>query len=144
MSATNDRVTNTGVLTSASKNSAPMDVKHIRKTGDGKVSVVDVIVQVKDCSAKYSSTAYKRLLAEERVPDCEIRSLMSSKCGRQNRSHYPTPIASAAEITQIIWQLPGANEFRKKKCQCVCQVLRRGYVTCGREQPEQATPRAAS
>ena len=113
MSATNDRVTNPGLLTLGSNESAHMDVKHIRKTEDGKVSVVDVIAQVKGCSAKYATEAYKRLLVEERVPDCEIRPLMSANIGRQNRSHYPTPIASSAERTQIIWQLPGANEFRK-------------------------------
>ena len=119
MSATNDRVANPGLLTSASNKSAPMDVKHMRKTEDGKVSVLDVIAQMKNCTQHYASKMYRRLVEEERVPDCEIRSLMSAKCGRQNRSHYPTPVASAAEITQIIWQLPGASEFRKN-CANVC------------------------
>ena len=44
---------------------------------------------------------------------------MSAKCGRQNRPGYNTPIATAAEITEIIWQLPGATEFRKN-CAKVC------------------------
>ena len=96
-----------------------MDFSKIRKTEDGKVSVVDVIAEIKHCSAKYASEAYKRLLAEERVPECETRLMMSAKIGRQNRSHYATPIATAAEITEIIWQLPGASEFRKN-CAKVC------------------------
>jgi hypothetical protein len=99
--------------------SSTMDFSKIRKTEDGKVSVVDVIAEIKHCSAKYASDAYKRLLAEERVPECETRLLMSAKIGRQNRSHYATPIATAAEITEIIWQLPGASEFRKN-CAKVC------------------------
>ena len=119
MSATNDRVTNPGLLTSASKKSAPMDVKHMRKTEDGKVSVLDVVAQMKNCTQHYASKMYRRLVEEERVPDCEIRSLMSAKCGRQHRSHYPTPVASTTEITQISWQLPGANEIRKN-CANVC------------------------
>ena len=96
-----------------------MDFSKIRKTEDGKVSVVDVIAEIKHCSAKYASEAYKRLLAEERVPECETRLMMSAKIGRQNRSQYATPIATAAEITEIIWQLPGASEFRKN-CAKVC------------------------
>ena len=96
-----------------------MDFSKIRKTEDGKVSVVDVIAEIKHCSAKYASEAYKRLLAEERVPECETRLMMSAKIGRQNRSEYATPIASAAEIIEVIWQLPGAADFRKN-CAKVC------------------------
>ena len=66
-----------------------------------------------------SSEVYKRLLEEERVPVCEIRHLTSAKNGRQNRSEYPTPIATGAEIIEIIWQLPGAAEFRRN-CAKVC------------------------
>ena len=51
--------------------------------------------------------------SKERAPDCEARPLMSAKFRRPNRNHDPTPIASTTEITQTIWQLPGANEFRK-------------------------------
>ena len=97
-----------------------MDFSKIRKTGDGKVSVVDVIAQVKQCTANYAAKAYRRLLEEERVPKCEMRDIQKgTKCLRQNRSEYHTPIATAAEITQIIWQLPGASEFRKN-CAKVC------------------------
>jgi hypothetical protein len=103
--------------------SSTMDFSKIRKTEDGKVSVVDVIAQIKDCKGKYASEVYKRLLAEERVPECEVRNIAhiasersSAKCGRPTTS---TPIATAAEITEIIWQLPGASDFRKN-CAKVC------------------------
>ena len=100
-----------------------MDLSKIRKTEDGKVSVVDAIAQVKKCTGKYASEVYKRLLAEERVPECEVRNIAhiasersSAFCSRPTTS---TPIATAAEITEIIWQLPGASEFRKN-CAKVC------------------------
>ena len=102
-----------------------MDLSKIRKTEDGKVSVVDVIAQVKKCTGNYAAQVYKRLLEEERVPKCEARNIVhtapdctSARCN-QNRNEYNTPIASAAEITQIIWQLPGATEFRQN-CAKVC------------------------
>ena len=73
-----------------------MDFAKIRKTEDGKVSVVDVIAQVKKCTTKCASEAYKRLLVEERVPECEVRILTSESqwishshrhsC-RDNRNH---------------------------------------------------------
>ena len=98
---------------------AVMDLSNVRKTEDGKVSVIDVISQIKKCTNKYASDVYKRLLAEERVPQCESRILTSAKIGRQNRSEYATPIALAAEIIEVIWQLPGAADFRKN-CAKVC------------------------
>jgi hypothetical protein len=98
---------------------AIMDLSKVRKTTDGKVSVIDVISQIKKCTNKYASDVYKRLTAEERVPQCETRILTSAKIGRQNRSEYATPIASAAEIIEVIWQLPGAADFRKN-CAKVC------------------------
>ena len=103
-----------------------MDFSKIRKTEDGKVSVVDVIAQVKKCTANYAAEVYQRLLAEERVPKCEVHNIArtASACttatrGRQNHSQYATSIATATEITEIIWQLPGASEFRKN-CAKVC------------------------
>ena len=98
---------------------AVMDLSNVRKTEDGKVSVIDVISQIKKCSNKYASEVYKRLLVEERVPHCETRIMTSAKIGRQNRNEYSTPIATAAEIIEVIWQLPGAVDFRKN-CAKVC------------------------
>ena len=64
---------------------AVMDLSRVRKTEDGKVSVIDVISQIKKCTNKYASDVYKRLLAEERVPQSESRILTSAKIGRQNQ-----------------------------------------------------------
>ena len=66
---------------------ATMDLTAIRKTEDGKVSVVDVIAQIKKCTANYAAKTYKRLLDEERVPTCELRDIQKGTiCLRQNRS----------------------------------------------------------
>ena len=74
-----------------------MDLKKIRKTEDVKVSVVDVIAQVKKCTGNYAAQVYKRLLEEERVPKCEVRNIAhtapgctTARCSRQNRNEYNT------------------------------------------------------
>ena len=67
MSATNDRVANPGLLTSASKNQHPR-TSNMRKTEDGKVSVLDVVAQMKNCTQRYASKMDRRLVEEERVP----------------------------------------------------------------------------
>ena len=46
-----------------------------RKTADGKVSVIDVIADITQKSFNYDAQQYRRLLAEERVPQCECREL---------------------------------------------------------------------
>ena len=102
---------------------AIMDLSKVRKTTDGKVSVIDVISQIKKCTANYAAQVFQRLLSEERVPNCEVRNIAqrtpersTAKCTRPSTS---TPIASAAEIIEVIWQLPGAADFRKN-CAKVC------------------------
>ena len=102
---------------------AVMDLSRVRKTEDGKVSIIDVISQIKKCSANYAAQVYQRLLSEERVPSCEVRNITqgsaersTAKCSRPSTS---TPIATAAEIIEVIWQLPGAADFRKN-CAKVC------------------------
>ena len=56
------------------------------------------------------------MAAEAQSQNC---LLTSAKIRRQNRSEYATPIATAAEIVEVIWQLPGAADFRKN-CAKVC------------------------
>ena len=106
---------------------AVMDLSRVRKTEDGKVSVIDVISQIKKCSANYAAQVFQRLLSEERVPTCEVRNIVqrtversTARCSRPSTS---TPIASAAEIIEVIWQLPGAVDFRKKCAKFVFVTL---------------------
>ena len=97
-----------------------------RKTDDNKVSVVDVIADVTKKSNNYAAQLYKRLLAEERVPECEVRALAARKyslatapsCSQTTRRGGPrgnqlTPVATAAEMVEIVWQLPGTADFRR-------------------------------
>ena len=139
MSATNDRVTNPGFLTSASKKSAPMDVKHMRKTEEGKVSVLDVVAQMKNCTQNYVAHRYKRLVEEERVPDCEMRSIARTAPQGRRRKTRPSIrhscCLSSRDYTNHL-AATWCQRISQKLCQCLCQVLRQGYVTCGRNQPE--------
>ena len=64
--------------------SSTMDLKKIRKTEDGKVSVVDVIVQVKNCSAKYAAEAYN-------VPELFVFVLSFSLFGRSSAFPFSEP-----------------------------------------------------
>ena len=91
---------------------AIMDLSKVRKTEDGKVSVIDVISQIKKCSAHYAAQVYQRLLSEERVPQCEVRNIAqrtseSTVAGSARttcRPNYLTPIASA-DLEVGTWNL---------------------------------------
>ena len=56
-----------------------MDLSKVRKTEDGKVSVIDVIVQIEKCTGNYAAQIYARLLEEERVPKCEVRAIARTR-----------------------------------------------------------------
>ncbi len=107
-----------------------------RRTSDGKVAVLDVISHVTGKSRTYASNAYKRLVAEERVPECEMRALplrvhsLTSPiwgCQRVQRGGatqtYPTPVATVGEMVEVIWQLPGTAEFRRSCARLVVRYL---------------------
>ena len=50
-----------------------LDRWDVRRTEDGRVSVVDVIADVRAVGHDYAAQLYRRLLSEERVPQCEVR-----------------------------------------------------------------------
>ena len=105
-----------------------------RRTDDGKVSVIDVIADVRAVGHDYAAQLYRRLLSEERVPPCEVRLLpprhvSAESSNTQRRSGgfsgaaQPTPVATAAEMVEIVWQLPGTAEFRRNCAQTVVRYL---------------------
>ena len=62
-----------------------------RRTSDGKVSVIDVIADVRQVSHENAKHTYTRLLDEERIQICETRplpprvhSLMGTDCTHQS------------------------------------------------------------
>ena len=113
-----------------------LDQWDVRRTEDNKVSVVDVIADVRAVGHDYAAQLYRRLLSEERVPQCEVRRLpprahsMASaentlqRIGRGGaRAAQETPVATAAEMVEIVWQLPGTAEFRRNCAQTVVRYL---------------------
>ena len=91
-----------------------------RKTDDGRVSVVDVIAHVTGYDFQYAADLYRRLLAEERVPECarlplppRVDSLAPARPRRTKRGGARgdalTPVATLSEMLEILRQLPGAT-----------------------------------
>ena len=99
-----------------------LDQWDARCTEDGKVSVLDVIADVTGKNAHYASNVYRDLVREERAPDCEKRSL-PPRSGSFTGVAQPTPVATAAEMVQIVWQLPGTAEFRRNCARTVVRYL---------------------
>ena len=97
------------------------------------MSVVDVIAGVRSVTHNYAAQLYQRLLREERVPHCEVRPLPPRQVtagGSPQRIHrggarvaQETPVATAAEMVEIVWQLPGTAEFRRNCAQTVVRYL---------------------
>ena len=113
-----------------------LDTWDARRIEDGKVSVVDVIADVTGKKHHYAAVFYNRLLDEERIPECEMRPLPSrgnslvvtkSDLQRSRRGgpkwFRPTPVATAAEMVEIIWQLNGTAEFRRNCARIVVRYL---------------------
>ncbi len=102
-----------------------------RKTDDGRISVVDVIAAVTGKSHNYAAQIFQRLVAEERVTpvgdvtlparaECmETAQRSVQKTHRGGARPKATPVATAAQMVEIIWQLPGTAEFRRN-CAQVC------------------------
>ena len=125
----------------------------VRKTPDNKVSVVDVIAHIRGVTTKYAATMYRRLCDEDRVPKCATEPLppradslgdtictpqqrdtagghVSTKSGnikkqRGGFSHasQDSPVATAAEMVEIIWALPGNAEFRRNCARIAVRYL---------------------
>jgi hypothetical protein len=114
-----------------------LDQWDARRTEDGKVSVIDVIADITGKTHHHASNVYNRLREEQRISECEVRPLpprshlgVASKLGcTQRRSggfsgaSQETPVANAAEMISIVWQLPGTAEFRRNCAQTVVRYL---------------------
>jgi hypothetical protein len=85
-----------------------------------------------------ASNLYKKLIHEERIPQCEDRALAprtdlraSSNPGNTRnpctgfaRTSQLTPVATVAEMVEIVWQLPGTADFRRN-CARDCRFQKR-------------------
>ena len=91
---------------------AIMDLSKVRKTEDGKVSVIDVISQIKKCQAHYAAQICKRLEGqfgglEELITYQHIKT--SDKKKGQNRSAYISPVIEQRHVQRIVDLLPGMD-----------------------------------
>ena len=103
-----------------------MDLSKFRRTEHGKVSVVDVTAQVKNCKGGYAAQAYRWLFDEERVSKCEMRCIAHATPERSDakftRPTTSTPIATAAEVTEIIGSCLALQNFARTAQRYVCAI----------------------
>ena len=83
-----------------------------------RVSVYDVIAAAKGCDGNHAGMLFRRMLVAGAVPNCEEvpQTLLQAACmdqGQHGGARKPVLVATAQEMVQILWALPGTNEFRK-------------------------------
>jgi hypothetical protein len=89
-----------------------MDLSKVRRTDDGKVSVIDIISQIKACSTHYAADVCKRLQCqfgglEELITYEHIK--VSKKKNKQCRPAYISPVMEQRHIQRIVDLLPGMD-----------------------------------
>jgi len=101
-----------------------------RKTNEvpPRVSVYDVIATAKSCDGKVAGQTFRRMLEARTVPECEevSQNLLQADCSNQmahGGARKPVLVATAEEIVQILWALPGTSEFRKNSADIVVRYL---------------------
>ena len=102
----------------------------VRKTTETppRGSVFDVIMKVKGCDSNYTDQTFRRLLAEGLIPECEEvpQNLIHANCMNQTvhgEVRRPVLVATAQEMVEILFALPGNAEFRKNSAQLVVRYL---------------------
>ena len=102
----------------------------VRKTNEHprRVAVYDVIALLKKCDNNYAGQLYSRLLQEQKVPKCEKvgQDLIHANSINQDFGHgggnrKKVRVATAQEMVQIMWALPGETAFKKN---CADVVVR--------------------
>jgi len=93
-----------------------------------RVSVYDVIAAAKGCDGNIAGEVFRRMLQSGTIPKCEEvpQSLIQANCLNQTSrggARKPVVVATAEEIVQILWALPGTNEFRKNCADVVVKYL---------------------
>jgi len=93
-----------------------------------RISIYDVIAVVKGCSVNAAGMVFRRLLEAGLVLRCEEVSQNLIHTDRLNQDSHggprrPVVVATAVEMVQILWALPGSSEFRKKCADVVVRYL---------------------
>ena len=89
-----------------------MDLSKVRRTDDGKVSVIDIISQIKACSNHYAADVCRRLHGqfgglEELITYEHIK--VSKKKNGQCRPAYISPVIEQRHVQRIVDLLPGMD-----------------------------------
>lgn len=94
-----------------------------------RISVYDVIAATKKCDVHDAGKYFRRMLLTGIVPTCEEvppQNLIHAD-GANRNSHGGARkfvvVATAHEMVQILWALPGTNEFRKNCADVVVRYL---------------------
>ena len=87
-----------------------------------RVSVYDVIAAAKDCDGDRAGQIFRRLLSTGTVPECaEVPHSLIQGLDQKSRggARKPVVVATAKEMVQILWALPGDTTFRRN-CADIC------------------------
>ena len=105
----------------------------VRKTGENppRIAVVDVIAAVKGCDVHYAAQLLRRMISAGVAPDVEqVQHEVVENTVRNNASELqhggnrkPVIVATAEEIVQILWALPGSSDFRIHSAKVVVRFL---------------------
>ena len=95
-----------------------------------RIAVYDMIAAAKGRDNKYASSLYLRYLEEGKVPPCEEvePDLISSNTGNQAFGHgggnrKKIRVATAREMVQIMWALPGETVFKQNCADVIVRYL---------------------
>ena len=104
--------------------------QHARKTTEiqPRVAVYDIIAAAKGRDNKYASGLFLRYLQEGKVPPCEEveAGLISGESGNQDFGHGSGSrriVATAEEMIQIMWALPGETTFKQRCADVIVRFL---------------------
>ena len=106
--------------------------QHARKTTEiqPRVAVYDIIAAAKGRDNKYASGLFLRYLQEGKVPPCEEveAGLISGESGNQDFGHgggsrKKVLVATAEEMIQIMWALPGETTFKQRCADVIVRFL---------------------
>ena len=89
-----------------------MDLSKVRRTDDGKVSVIDIISQIKACSNHYAAQVYKRLEGQfGGLGDLITREGINAlkKKNGQCRPAYISPVIEQHHVQRLVDLLPGMD-----------------------------------
>ncbi len=78
-----------------------------------RIAVYDVIAAAKGCAGSDAGKIFRRMLQAGTVPWCGEVLPDFIKAASHGGARGPVVVATAQEMVQILWALPGTSTFRK-------------------------------